>query len=349
MRSHIYFGVAMHIFIGMASTTSEEVKLPKLDASGKDWTTWKVRLQLAAGSQGLGGYFDGSKMKPIDPATGKSVGWTVMTPDEIKLVEEYDKDIVAWTEKDTKVQHMIVNTLPNSLFVRLVDKDSVHKYFTTLHNLFEKRSLVVGAEMHRQLGELKLKDGRDAHAHIERIIALHEELASIGQSVLDEDLFNIIYASLLHSYNPSPAALSSMMCLHNKSVTSNDLMDIVLEEYDRLMLQDGRKKKSSGEDAAFGADASFKKGKWKGKRFSGNCNNCGWPGHKECNCWEEGGGKAGQAPKNWKSCGKEPKDEKSKKSSATANVTSTAEPDSAWFTTLDSGSSTNDHIDMFLA
>ena len=46
----MYLHVATHIFIEMASTTSEEVKLPKLDMSSKDWTTWKVHLQLAAGS-----------------------------------------------------------------------------------------------------------------------------------------------------------------------------------------------------------------------------------------------------------------------------------------------------------
>ena len=162
-------------------------------------------------------------------------------------------------------------------------------------------------------------------------------------------LISYMYASLPCSYNSGLAALSSMMHLHDKPVTSDDLMDIALEEYDRLMLQDGREKKSSGKDAAFGADASSKKGKWKGKCFGGDCNNCSWPGHKECNCWEEGGGKAGQAPKNWKSHRKKPKDEKSKKSSASANVTSTVEPDSAWFATLDSGSSTDDHIDVFLA
>ena len=82
--------------------------------------------------------------------------------------------------------------------------------------------------------------------------------------------------------------------------------------YDRLMLQDRGKKKSSVEGTAFGANASSKKGKWKGKHLGGDCNNCGWHGHKECDCWEEGGGKAGQALKNWKSCGKKPKDENSK-------------------------------------
>lgn len=273
----------------MTSTTSEEVKLPRLDASGKDWTTWKVRLQLAVGSRGLGGYLDGSKKLPIDPATGRSEGWTAKTPDEIKLVEDYERNLTTWIEKDTKVRHMIANTLPNSLFVRLVGKDSAHEYFTALRNLFEKRSLVVGAEMRRQLGELKLKDGGDARAHIEKIVTLREELASIGRPVSDEDLFNIVYASLPRSYNPGLAALSSTIRLQGKSVTSDDLMDIVLEEFDRLTLQDGGKKKpSGGEDAAFGADASFK-GKGKGKqRFGGSCYNCGWPGHKTHDCWEEG-------------------------------------------------------------
>ena len=75
------------------------------------------------------------------------------------------------------------------------------------------------------------------------------------------------------------------MTLHNKLVTSNNLMNIILEEYNRHMLQDSRKKKSSdGEDTAFEADASSKKGKWKGKHFGGDCNNCSLPGHKEYDC-----------------------------------------------------------------
>ena len=36
-------------------------------------------------------------------------------------------------------------------------------------------------------------------------------------------------------------------------------------------------------------------------KFDSNCNNCGWYRHKGCDCWEDSGGKAGQAPKTWKS------------------------------------------------
>ena len=87
----------------MTSTTSEEIKLPKLDASGKEWTTWKVQLQLAASSQGLAGYLNRSKVKPTDPAAGKLDGWMVTTTTEVKLIEDYTKDLATWTKKDMKV------------------------------------------------------------------------------------------------------------------------------------------------------------------------------------------------------------------------------------------------------
>ena len=56
--------------------------------------------------------------KPIDPATGQSPGWVATTPDKVKKVTEYVKNLAVWVEKDTKVQHIIANTLPNTLFIR---------------------------------------------------------------------------------------------------------------------------------------------------------------------------------------------------------------------------------------
>ena len=118
--------------------------------------------------------------KPIDPATGQSPGWMVTTPDKVKEVTEYVKNLAVWVEKDAKVRHIIANTLPNSLFIRITNKKSAHEYFDTLSTLFEQHSVVVGAELRRQLGELKLKEGGDACTHIDKIIVLREELALIG-------------------------------------------------------------------------------------------------------------------------------------------------------------------------
>ena len=59
------------------------------------------------------------------------------------------------------------------------------------------------------------------------------------------------------------------MRLQKKAITSDELMDIVTEEYDQITLQDGRKlkgKAAASEDAAFGADIQYlKTGKVSGR------------------------------------------------------------------------------------
>lgn len=92
------------------------------------------------------------------------------------------------------------------------------------------------------------------------------------------------------------------------------------------------------EDAAFTANSSDKKGGQCKPRFTGTCHNYGWSGHKSSDCWEEGGGRAGQAPKGWKPHGKKSKDRKGS-SSASAHVTEQSESQSncVWFTSTDLG------------
>ena len=154
---------------------------------------------------------------------------------------------------------------------------------------------------------------------------------------MDDDLFNIVYASLLRSYNPRLASLSATMRLQKKTISPDELLDIVIEEYNRITLQDSGKSKGKAapEDAAFRADASRNgKGQRKKFKFTGTCHNCGWTGHKGGDCWEEGGGKAGQAPKGWKSRGKKSKDSKDSKACSSAHIAD--EPDCTWLALMDS-------------
>ena len=139
------------------------------------------------------------------------------------------------------------------------------------------------------------------------------------------------------------------MCLQKKAITSDELMDIVTEEYDRITLQDGGKLKGkavASEDAAFGADTS-KNGKDQRKKFefTGTCHNCSWTGHKGGDCWEEGGGKAGQAPKGWKLHRKKPKDSKDPKDPKGSTSAHTADqPDCAWLALIDPPTEVNSYL-----
>jgi len=277
-------------------------KVPKLDASGKDWPLWKGRLELSLLARGLAGHLTGNGM-PISPAVGKPAGWSPTSPTELADQTAYETAIKKWNDDDVIVRQQIAVLIPDSLFIQLLSLPTAKEFFDVLNGQFGTRSLAVTVELRRQLGELRLKEGGDARAHIDALRKLREELASAGDPVSDKDFFNITFASLPRSYNNILSAVSTSMQLHQKTPTAHELMNLVINEYDRLLLQGGGKLKPKGEDAAFSGDGNSRKGKQREykPKFPYACNNCGWNGHKKEDCWEEGGGKARKAPKGWKS------------------------------------------------
>ena len=69
-------------------------------------------------------------------------------------------------------------------------------------------------------------------------------------------------------YNHIVSSISATTRLHSKTVSVNTLLDMVIDEYDHLVLQDPSKTKTKSEDVAFNANTS-KKGKGKKKHFNG--------------------------------------------------------------------------------
>ena len=136
----------------------EFLKIPKLDASGKDWPLWKGRLELSLTARGLLGHLNGATPAPVDPAMQASEGKS-LTDDEILA---YKKSLLDWQEKDAIVRQQIAVVIPNSLFIKLLNKATAEEYYNTLKAQFEQCSLVVSIELRCQLGELKLKEGSDA-------------------------------------------------------------------------------------------------------------------------------------------------------------------------------------------
>jgi hypothetical protein len=277
------------------------------------------------------GHLTGTALKPKNPADGKSAGWSP-TADEIKEIQTYEKENAEWLEKDAVVKQQIVVVIPDSLFIRLLSKTMAKEYYDTLKALFEKRSLVVGVELRRQLREMRLKESGDAQEHLETIMGIREQLASMGKPVANEDLFNMIFVSLPRSYNGILTSVATTIKLHQQSLTTDDLMGLILDEYDRLKLQAGAKSNAKGEDTAYSTDDKAR-GKAR-SRSPMTCFNCGWEGHKKENCWEEGGSKENEAPERWKPRGKKDKaskDETPKSDSTKANTaTKKYEPDAVW-------------------
>ncbi|KAG2144966.1 hypothetical protein BD769DRAFT_1382809 [Suillus cothurnatus] len=124
-----------------------------------------------------------------------------------------------------------------------------------------------------------------------------------------KDFHDMLKNQFKNCYNNILSAVLTSIQLHQKTPTVHELMNLITNEYNRLLIQNGTIGKLKSEDVAFLADGTSHKGKqYQNKsKFPYNCNNCGWKGHKKEDCWEEGGGKAGKGLKGWKSCRKKSK------------------------------------------
>ena len=146
----------------MSRAGDRVLKVPKLDASGRQWPIWRRRLEVSLAAQGLIGYLHGTKLMLIDPVQGQSPVWIPTTTEEKEAVYEYEASHQKWIEEDALVKQQISITLPDSLFIDIMSKDTSYECFEVLQNKFENQSFVVAVEKHHQLGELKLKDSRNA-------------------------------------------------------------------------------------------------------------------------------------------------------------------------------------------
>lgn len=95
------------------------------------------------------------------------------------------------------------------LFMHVRHTSTAEEYFDILKGMFETCSPAIGVELRCQLNELKLKDNGDACAHINKAIALCEELALLRSPILEQELFNTFLTSLPQVYNNVVSSISS--------------------------------------------------------------------------------------------------------------------------------------------
>jgi hypothetical protein len=125
---------------------------------------------------------------------------------------------------------------------------------------------------------------------------MREELASLGTSLSEQDFSATILGSLPKSYDQFISAVTATASVLKQELNPDDLIQTIIDEYDRRSTRPGAKEKSA--DAAFftGNNNRGKPGKRADKDIE--CFNCHKKGHKKADCWAKGGGKEGQGPKS---------------------------------------------------
>ncbi|KIJ07005.1 hypothetical protein PAXINDRAFT_19795 [Paxillus involutus ATCC 200175] len=86
--------------------------IPVLRTDGRNWTEYREKLLRVAAQQNLDRLYDGT--------------------------ETLQGDTEDWQQQNTIAKALIVNTIPDSIFLRILHYESAHQIFEALKNLFEK-------------------------------------------------------------------------------------------------------------------------------------------------------------------------------------------------------------------
>ena len=148
-----------------------------------------------------------------------------------KLVSKYPAKFKEWTKDDNYVKQVIAVSIPESLFLRVQKEETAKGVWDALTNLFQNHSHIVAIDLRHKLQETRCTEKGDAH--FDKLRSLHEQLATLRQSIGDKDFTAIILGSLPTSYDPNIGAMASSALVSQKDLEPDHIIKGILDEYDR--------------------------------------------------------------------------------------------------------------------
>ena len=167
------------------------MKVPKLEVTGSNWVIYKDWFSWAINTQGLLEHIDGSMWEPSKPSImtkkaveggseagtgGTEVMEDLMEADE-KRLEEWKEKLRIWKLGEAVVKQQIVVTIPNSLFMKIQGKETVHKIWEALMKNFQNKSCMVSVDLRRWLQQQHCADKGDVQTHFATLHTMCENLA----------------------------------------------------------------------------------------------------------------------------------------------------------------------------
>src|ERR1700678_1548094 len=282
----------------MSTTTKlgdKFLRIPKLEVSGTNWVIYKDRFAWFLDARGILSHIDGTGIEPKDPIATSVRTKEKFSDEEKQLDLEWKKELKEWKQGEAIAKQQIASSIPDSLFMKIRAKGTAQAIWTELENHYQNRSRMVSVDLRRRLKDQKGPEKGDVIAHFATLRTMREDLSALGHPPDEDDFYAIILGSMPPSFDPFISAVNATSSVMEKTLSADQLMLTITEEYERRILRSksGKKDKS----VAFYSNDS-EKGRKGGsssrKDKSIECFNCHKKGYKKPDCWAKGGGKEGQ-------------------------------------------------------
>lgn len=250
-----------------------KITVPKLNADGSNWVTYRDRMLWAVGSRNL-----------LPHLTEATITAAYVTAGDVGILTPQ----LRWDLDQRIVKQLIGSSVPDTVFNDIKGGTTAKDVWDELKKIYETRTTLILVDLTRRLQTTRCAEDDNVREHFEKLKDLRQQLAALGRSVSDTEYAQILMGSLPKSYAPTLGGISAAAELSAIVPTVSAVTKLAVDEFDRRNLDEDKP-----QDTAFAADGARKKG----KKRDIECFNCHKKGHVKAECWAKGGGKEGQGPK----------------------------------------------------
>jgi hypothetical protein len=290
-----------------------KLDLVRLAADGSNWVTYRDRLNITLRMR-----------RWQDHLMSDSITKAYIDRGDVNNI----KPDMRWEDDDEAVKHLIMNTVPDDIFNRIKSGNNAKSWWDSLKAICEGRSRSLLIDLGRKLQNTHCGEDDDVRAHFAKLANIHEQLASMGETVADQQYANILLASLPSSYDMRVCAITTNADETGRDLDPARIIKHISDDYDKRTLNTNNNKKE--EDQSFAASTQ----KDKNDRRELKCFNCKKTGHVKAECWAKGGGKEGQYPKRKQRDDKNKNKNKPKDNENAAAATESSQDIESWAVTV---------------
>ena len=242
--------------------------VPKLDPAGTNWTVFKFRFEDAIDAKGFWGHFDGTSTCPTlsDPPADH----------QLAAKSQWEKD-----ERSSK--SLLTQKLPDSTMVLIHSKTTVKERWDEVVKEYTAKSEYAKTGLRAKFLGMKCTDKGGVREFLEGLRLKKEELSQAGVAIEEADYLSVILSSLPPAMsNFASSQLAAARFSATKTITSSDLISMLIEEADRQKAQYAQRKgsgKGKEDDSEALAVAETSKGKKGKSKKNVECWGCGKTGH----------------------------------------------------------------------
>ncbi|KAF8155630.1 hypothetical protein B0H34DRAFT_659656, partial [Crassisporium funariophilum] len=132
-----------------SSSTVKVSTLPKLKEDGSNWITYKERILNTLTSKGLKRHVTGSARKPTEliERSGDYYKPNSLSPLSDDQLEEHEKEVDIYDQKQAQVREVIYETISKSTFLQIKSQPSAAAVWKTLVSIHEEKGGMVQTDI----------------------------------------------------------------------------------------------------------------------------------------------------------------------------------------------------------